>query len=105
MCGRFVCATPLTELAERFLVEEVRAEALPASYNVAPTDAVYAVAEHDGRRLLGTFRWGLVPPGARDPAFGRKLRRVDKPDRNAKYFIEVKFQAPDAFITLSHDCE
>ena len=70
MCGRFVSATPLAELAERFLVEEVRAEALSPSYNVAPTDAVYAVAEYEHKRLLGTFRWGLVPPGARDPAQG-----------------------------------
>jgi putative SOS response-associated peptidase YedK len=60
VCGRFVSATPLAELAERFLVEEVRAEARPPSYNVAPTDPVYAVAEHDGKRLLGTFRWGLT---------------------------------------------
>jgi putative SOS response-associated peptidase YedK len=64
MCGRFVSSRPLAELAERFLVEEVRAEELPPSYNVAPTDAVYAVAEHDGKRLLGTFRWGLT--GTRD---------------------------------------
>jgi hypothetical protein len=49
--------------------------------------------------------WRVPTPQRNDPAFGRKLRRVDKPDRNSKYFIEVKFQAPDAFITLSHDCE
>jgi putative SOS response-associated peptidase YedK len=48
MCGRFVSATPLAELAERFLVEEVCAEALPPSYNVAPTNPVYAVPSTTG---------------------------------------------------------
>jgi putative SOS response-associated peptidase YedK len=64
MCGRFVSSRPLAKLAAHFGVEEVRTEELPPSYNVAPTDAVYAVAEHDGKRLLGTLRWGLT--GARD---------------------------------------
>jgi putative SOS response-associated peptidase YedK len=70
MCGRYVSSRPLTALSEWFLVDEVRTEPLPASWNVAPTDPVYAVAEHEGRRVLGTFHWGLVPPGAPDPARG-----------------------------------
>jgi putative SOS response-associated peptidase YedK len=60
MCGRFVSSRSLAELAKRFLVEEVRAEALPPSYNVAPTDSVYAVAELEGKCAIGTFRWGLA---------------------------------------------
>jgi putative SOS response-associated peptidase YedK len=67
VCGRFVSATPLAELAERFLVDDVRAEELPPSYNVAPTDPVYGIAEHEGKRAIGTFRWGLVPPGGQGP--------------------------------------
>jgi putative SOS response-associated peptidase YedK len=55
-----VSSRPLAELAERFLVEEVRAETLPPSYNVAPTDPVYGIAEHEGKRAIGTFRWGLT---------------------------------------------
>ncbi|MGH9043136.1 MAG: SOS response-associated peptidase [Acidimicrobiia bacterium] len=70
MCGRYASSQPLSDLAERFLIDEVRTEPLPPSWNVAPTDPVYAVAEHEGRRLLGSFRWGLIPPGARDPAQG-----------------------------------
>lgn len=70
MCGRYVSSRPVTALSEWFLVDDVRTEALPASWNVAPTDPVYAVAEHEGRRLLGSFRWGLVPAGAGDPARG-----------------------------------
>lgn len=75
MCGRYVSAQPVDQLAEWFAVEEVRGAPLPPSWNVAPTDPVYAVALHQGRRTLGTFRWGLVPPGAPDP--GRGIRPIN----------------------------
>jgi putative SOS response-associated peptidase YedK len=61
VCGRFVSSFDADALAAYFAVDEVREEtALEPSYNVAPTDRVWAVAEAtDGRRLLGTFAWGL----------------------------------------------
>ncbi len=66
MCGRFVIAEPPDVYGDFFGVDEIRTEALAPSYNVAPTDPVYAVAEHDGRRQLGVFRWGLIPHWAKD---------------------------------------
>jgi len=66
MCGRFVQAQPINVYADWFGVSAVKTESLKASYNVAPTDEVYAVAEHEGERLLGTFRWGLLPWFAKD---------------------------------------
>jgi putative SOS response-associated peptidase YedK len=80
MCGRYTSSSSLTDLATVFEVEEVRTEALPARYNVAPTLDVYAVAmrgrndrEKGPRRALGTFRWGLVPSWARDPSVGSRM--------------------------------
>lgn len=66
MCGRFVQAQPPSAYAEFFKVDVVKADPLPPSYNVAPTDRIYAVAEFDDERLLGTFRWGLLPWWAKD---------------------------------------
>lgn len=66
MCGRFVQSSEPETYATAFRVDRTITEKLPASYNVAPTDEVYAVAEHDGERLLGTFRWGLIPFWAKD---------------------------------------
>lgn len=66
MCGRFVQAAEPEVYADVFRVDRTVAEVLPKSYNVAPTDAVYAVAEHEGERLLGSFRWGLIPWWAKD---------------------------------------
>lgn len=73
MCGRFVAATPLPLLAERFGVDEVRVSGLPPSWNVAPTDPVPAVVARRGQRLLGELRWGLVPSWAPDPSGAARM--------------------------------
>jgi putative SOS response-associated peptidase YedK len=61
MCGRFVQAQNAQSYADYFGATLAVPEELDPSWNVAPTDQVYAVAEHEGERHLGTFRWGLVP--------------------------------------------
>ena len=66
MCGRYVINEDPDVLAGYFGVDRVVTEPLRHSYNVAPTDEVYGVAEHEGDRLLGVFRWGLIPHWARD---------------------------------------
>ncbi len=84
MCGRYTSTSGVAELAELFEVEEIRAEQMPARYNVAPTLSVYAVALSRARgggedllegprRALGTFRWGLVPSWAKDPSVGSRM--------------------------------
>jgi putative SOS response-associated peptidase YedK len=72
MCGRFVQAHDAEFYADAFQVESIRTESLSASFNVAPTDSVYAVAEHDGERLLGSFQWGLIPFWAKDRRIGAR---------------------------------
>lgn len=66
MCGRFVQASDPSVYAAFFGVTEIVTETLEPSYNVAPTDEVYAIAEHEGERRLGSFRWGLLPFWAKD---------------------------------------
>lgn len=61
MCGRFVQAQAAQSYADHFGAALAVPEALDPSWNVAPTDAVYAIAEHEGERALGKFRWGLIP--------------------------------------------
>jgi putative SOS response-associated peptidase YedK len=67
MCGRYVMSTPADVLVERFEVDEVRSDEFPPSWNVAPTDPVPVIVEREGKRLLGTQRWGLVPHWADSP--------------------------------------
>jgi putative SOS response-associated peptidase YedK len=47
-------------------IDDVVADPLDASWNVAPTDESYVVADRDGKRKLMTMRWGLVPHWADD---------------------------------------
>jgi putative SOS response-associated peptidase YedK len=61
VCGRFVLAAGIDRYAEWFGVDEINTEPLPPSWNVAPTDQVYGVVDVEGKRLLGSFRWGLLP--------------------------------------------
>lgn len=71
MCGRVVAATPRDYLAELFGAEPAAAEAgPPPSYNVAPTNVLYAVAATRHGRRLGAMRWGLVPTWADSPDEG-----------------------------------
>ena len=62
VCGRFSITGDLDFYAEYFGVDEVTAEELGPSWNVAPTDEIYVISESEGRRKLGSMRWGLIPP-------------------------------------------
>lgn len=73
MCGRFVAATDPEGLARLMVVDERKAPSLDVNYNVSPSQEVYAVVEHDERRHLVSFRWGLVPSWAKDPKIGNRL--------------------------------
>lgn len=72
MCGRFVQVEKPEFYAEHFGADFVRTETLSANYNVAPTQTVYAVVEHEGDRALSSFRWGLVPFWAKDIKIGAR---------------------------------
>lgn len=81
MCGRYAASRRPDDLVEEFEVAEQPEQVLPASYNVAPTQTVYAVLERPPRdepdappvRQLHTVRWGLVPSWAKDASIGNRL--------------------------------
>lgn len=66
MCGRFSLTGDLDFYAEYFGVDAVVTEPMAPSWNVAPTDMVYVIAEREGTRQLGSMKWGLVPHWAKD---------------------------------------
>ncbi len=73
MCGRYASSRDARDLASAFEVEELPEQALPPSWNVAPTDPVHAVLERDGTRRLAVLRWGLVPSWAKDAKGAARL--------------------------------
>jgi putative SOS response-associated peptidase YedK len=84
MCGRYASSRSPEDLVDEFDVLDPRiADALAPSYNVAPTDRVYAVMERaskaedgtrgDPVRQLRELRWGLVPSWAKDASIGSRM--------------------------------
>lgn len=72
MCGRFAQPRSADELARIFHARPA-ADLPAAQFNVAPTDQVAAVVEHDGERVVDAFRWGLVPFYAKSSRDGARL--------------------------------
>ena len=72
MCGRFVGYRKLEELKEFFPIDRSACE-VAANYNVAPSQEVLALFNHQGQNCLDRFHWGLVPFWAKDPAIGNRM--------------------------------
>lgn len=80
MCGRYASTRSPQDLAQLFRVTDWNPrETLDPSWNVAPTDDVWAVLERPPReggdltRQLRRVRWGLVPSWAKNPGAGAKM--------------------------------
>ncbi|MDA8292196.1 MAG: SOS response-associated peptidase [Actinomycetota bacterium] len=74
MCGRYVLATSLPEVAEAFGAScspEIGSGYRP-SWNIAPQRTVIGVVSEARGRVLRTFRWGLVPAWSAPSAAGSR---------------------------------
>lgn len=72
MCGRFVGFRKLEALKGYFPIDAANCEAT-ASFNVAPSQQILAIARVDGANVLDKYHWGLVPFWAKDTAMGNKM--------------------------------
>ena len=78
VCGRYASSRPSSDLADLYRAS-VQTEDLGPSWNVAPTDQIYAVVDRLDKesgevdRQLHSVRWGLVPSWAKDVKIGNKL--------------------------------
>lgn len=84
MCGRYAASRSPDDLVEEFDLVDPPEQLLAPSWNVAPTDEVYAVVQRPPRRTDGgspapaerrlrVARWGLVPSWATDATTGARL--------------------------------
>lgn len=82
MCGRYSLSLDPDDLVRDFDIERVDVrERLEPSYNVAPTDEVYAIVsrypggdkEATPQRRLTRLRWGLVPYWSKDVKIASRL--------------------------------
>lgn len=72
MCGRFTQQRPTAELAALFDAEPLIDDP-GGHFNLAPTQEAAVVVEHDQRRAITAYRWGLIPSWAKDPKLASRL--------------------------------
>jgi len=75
MYGRYALhdeASDINELIKHFGLTRSAIKELFPRYNVAPTQLMPVVFENHKtkERILNTFRWGLIPPWAKDESIG-----------------------------------
>ncbi len=90
MCGRFAFYSPSEATAALFGASG--SLDMKPRYNIAPTQDLAAVRnDENGKPELVTFRWGLVPFWAKDPAIGNRMINAraetvaEKPSFRAAY--------------------
>lgn len=73
MCGRYAQTQEMRDLVEEFAVTGKFPEhALPASWNIAPTNEIYIVRnDENNNRELATASWGMIGPWLTDEAEAR----------------------------------
>ena len=73
MCGRYAQTQEMRDLVEEFAVTGKFPErALPASWNIAPTNQIYIVRnDANNVRELSTASWGMIGPWLKDEAEAR----------------------------------
>lgn len=72
MCGRYTLLSNEAELKSRFHLQST-IQSYEPSYNIAPSQQVFAII-HDGvNRRAGYLQWGLVPAWAKDEKIGNNM--------------------------------
>jgi putative SOS response-associated peptidase YedK len=72
MCGRYTLTLDPADLQDLFSLSEPPPADLTPRYNIAPSQPVAVVANHESRKLE-LFRWGLIPAWAKDPKIGNQM--------------------------------
>src|SRR5690606_26418140 len=75
VCGRYSLFTDYAILIDRFNVEKMAVDEgeYTPSYNVAPSQQIIAIINDGHKNRLGSLRWGLIPPWAKDEKIGYKM--------------------------------
>ena len=72
MCGRYNIITDAKALYDAYRIEAGLGEAKLERYNVAPATDQLVILDEGGRRVARHYRWGLIPPWAKDKSIGYK---------------------------------
>jgi putative SOS response-associated peptidase YedK len=116
MCGRFTQTASGEAIAQAFNL--TKPPELSPRYNIAPTQAVGAIAQHskgtaqpEGDRNYRFFQWGLIPSWAKDPTIGARMFNAraetiaEKPSFRAPFKRRRCLIVADGFYEWQHSGE
>ncbi|MCH8523984.1 MAG: SOS response-associated peptidase [Balneolales bacterium] len=93
MCGRYALFTAPDELEKYFEAIVSRAGTIEPNYNVTPGMMMPVVAiGRENVPVITTFRWGLIPNWAKDPAVGYKMMNARSETISEKPSFAMPFE-------------
>ncbi len=99
MCYRFVRESKLVDIAQEFGIQDIGPGFQP-SYNIAPKHTIPAIVDDSGRRFV-LFRWGLIPPWAKDMSIGTKMLNTRAETVTVKPSFRLAFKKRRCLIPAS----
>lgn len=112
MCGRYTLKTPNPRLQELFGLQDP--PQLVPRFNVAPTQAVFAIRAADSATALREavmLRWGLIPFWAKDLAIGNTMINAraetvaEKPSFRQAFLKRRCLIPADGFFRMGETCK
>lgn len=72
MCGRFSLVEAIYDLQQYYAFEMREDFIYTPNQNLSPSQKAAAIVQLNGKRYPASFRWGLIPPFAKDEKIGYK---------------------------------
>lgn len=100
MCGRYVLASSLPQLAAFFdaAYDASTETAYRPSWNVPPSRLVLALTTGEGGRVISRYRWGLVPSWAKEESFGARTFNARAESVATKPTFRAAFKSRRAIV-------
>ncbi|MBM7580958.1 SOS response-associated peptidase [Jeotgalibacillus terrae] len=98
MCGRFSLVEAMHDLQAYYQFEMREDFLYTPSRNLAPSQSAAAVVELNGKRYPANFRWGLIPPFAKDQRIGYKTFNARSETVSEKPSFKKAFESKRCLI-------
>lgn len=73
MCARYTQTKNPDQIKTRFRVDIIEGDSYKPRYNIAPTQEAPVVFQEKDKRILSSFRFGMIPHWAKDMTIASKL--------------------------------
>lgn len=99
MCGRFVLAASFEEIQTLFAIDNIIT--LTPQYNIAPSQLIWAVWQHQTKREVVQLRWGFIPPWQKKEHIGSQWINARAETLEEKILFKDAFKKRRCLIIAS----